>query len=289
MSRVVWIASYPKSGNTWLRALLAGYVGEGAFDLNRLGRGVQMSGLRSLADVFGLDPALLREDEIEALRPESSRVLARDVADWDLPAFAKVHAANTVTPTGERAFPTGTGRALYVVRNPLDVAASWGPFFGVGVDQAIAALADDGHTLNRLARGFLPILPETLLSWSGHVRSWVDGDGVPVRVVRYEDLLSDTAGTFAEALRWTGVAPEPDRVAAAVEAARFDRLRQREAAEGFVEHPRHMAQAPFFRKGKAGSWRDELTAEQARRVVAGHREVMERLGYGALAAEVDAL
>ena len=289
MGEVVWLSSYPKSGNTWVRALLAGYFGEGAFDVNRLGRGIEVDGLRSFSDVVGIDPWLLHEREVEAFRPAAARVLARDVAHWETPAFAKIHAANVVTASGERAFPPGAGRALYVVRNPLDVAASWAPFFGVSVERAVEVLGDEAHTLNQSGEGFNPIVPERLLSWSGHVRSWLDAEGVPSHVVRYEDLREDTASTFAAALRWLGLEAAPGRVEAAVEAARFERLRGREAAEGFVEHPVYMARAPFFRRGRAGAWRDELTAAQARRVVAAHRDVMERLGYGALVAEVEAL
>lgn len=288
MAEVVWLASYPKSGNTWTRALLAGYVGEGAFDLNALGKGVQITGLRSLDDLLGVDPSLLLEHEILALRPAASRLLARDVAARDLPTFGKVHSANVETADGDRVYPAGAGRALYVVRNPLDVAASTAPFFGWTVDRAIEVLADEAHVLNRLRGRFLGVLPEPLRSWSGHVRSWLDAPGVPAHVVRYEDLLADTAGTFAAALRFCGVAPDPGRVRRSVEAARFERLRAREAAEGFRERP-DFAAAPFFRRGTAGSWRDELTPAQARRVVADHRATMERLGYSDLVAEVDSL
>ena len=77
-------------------------------------------------------------------------------------------------------------------------------------------------------------------------------------------------------------------LATAVEGARFNRLRAQEAAGGFHEHPPG-ADAPFFRRGRSGGWREALTAEQARRVVANHRAVMIRLGYTDAVAEVDAL
>ncbi|WP_420456406.1 sulfotransferase domain-containing protein [Rubrivirga sp.] len=285
MADVIWLASYPKSGNTWTRALLAGYFGEGAFDLNHLGADVALGGLRSLGDLLGVDPHLFHPHELLEYRPEAARQLARDVADRDVPAIHKLHSANHPTGRGTPVFPAGAGRALYVVRNPLDVAASWAPFFGVTLDQAVETLSDEGFVLNQLRGRFREILPETLLSWSGHVRSWLDAPGVPVHVLRYEDLQADAPAAFAEALRFIGHDPDPARVEAAVEAAQFDRLQAREAEEGFREHtPR--ARAPFFRKGKSGGWREELTPEQARRVVADHREVMQRLGYGDLVDEV---
>lgn len=288
MAEIVWLASYPKSGNTWMRALLAGYFGEGAFDLNDLGHGVRLGGLRSLDDLLGVDPALLRLDEALAYRPAAARLLARDVADRAGPVFSKLHSANPPTASGDRAFPGGAGRALYVVRNPLDVVPSAAPFFGWTLDEAVGVLGDEAYVLNDRQGRFTKIIPEPLLSWSGHVRSWLDAPDVPVHVVRYEDLQADTAGAFAGALRFTGDEPDAARVAAAVEAARFDRLHAREAAEGFRERPR-MATAPFFRKGRVGAWREELSPAQARRVVADHREVMLRLGYADAVAEVEAL
>ena len=288
MAEVVWLASYPKSGNTWTRALLAGYFGDGAFDLNNLGGTFALGGLRSLGDLLGVDPHLLRPAELLEYRPQAARQLALDVADRAVPAIHKLHSANYPTARGELVFPSGAGRALYVVRNPLDVAASWAPFFGVSIEQAINTLGDEAFVLNSSRGAFRSILPEPLLSWSGHVLSWLDAPGVPVHVLRYEDLQADTASAFADALRSIGHEPDLGRVEAAVEAARFEKLQAREATEGFHEHGVR-ATAPFFRRGRSGGWRHELTSEQARHVVANHGEVMHRLGYGALIDEVEQL
>ena len=289
MDRVVWLASYPKSGNTWTRALLAAYFGEGAFDLNDLGDGVHFGGLRSVDTLLGVDPALLHRDEVMAYRPAVARQLAADLEARGVRTFAKLHSANLPLFGGDLPFPAGAGRALYVVRNPLDVAASMAPFFDWTHDRAVEVLGDDDYVLNERRRGgFMRILPEPLASWSTHVRSWLDAPGVPVHTLRFEDLKADAAGAFASALAFIGEAPDPARVTAAVDAARFERLRQREAEDGFREHARR-ATTPFFRKGKVGGWREELTPGQARRVVADHRETMHRLGYGDAVAEVDAL
>ena len=289
MDGVVWLASYPKSGNTWTRAFLAAYLGEGAFDLNDLGDGLHHGGLRAIDALLGVDPALLRRDEVMAYRPAVAHQLAADLAARGRRTFAKLHSANLAMDAGGLPFPAGAGRALYIVRNPLDVAASMAPFFGWTHDRAVTVLGDDGFVLNERRDGrFMRILPEPLASWSTHVRSWLDAPGVPVHTLRFEDLKADAVGAFTRALEFVGEAPDPGRVALAVEAARFENLRQREADEGFKEHARR-ATAPFFRKGRVGGWRDELTSEQARRVVADHRETMLRLGYADAVAQVDAL
>jgi len=65
----------------------------------------------------------------------------------------------------------------------------------------------------------------------------------------------------------------------AVAFADFAQLRQQEHDKGFREAPRPYGGGSFFRRGKTGAWRDELTAEQVARVEADHAEMMRRLGY----------
>ena len=289
MGAVIWLASYPKSGNTWTRALLAGHDEAGALDLNRIGHAGHPGGIRGLDDLIGVNPTMLRMDEIDRYKPDAARAFARDTADWAGVVYCKIHSANVATASGDRFFPADAGRAVYIVRNPLDVATSTAPFFGLDIDKAIARMADSDFVLNPWRRSHTYIAPEPMGSWSDHVLSWLDAPGLDLHVVRYEDLHADTAGTFAAVLDFVGVDTEPARIQAAVEAARFERLREKESAEGFWEHNMGRATAPFFRKGKTGSWREELTAEQARRVVADHEAVMRRLGYGDAIDEVAAL
>src|SRR3954470_6421397 len=61
--------------------------------------------------------------------------------------------------------------------------------------------------------------------------------------------------------------------------ADFAQLRQQEQDKGFREAPRPFGGGDFFRRGKSGAWRDELTAEQVKRVEVDHADMMRRLGY----------
>lgn len=119
-------------------------------------------------------------------------------------------------------------------------------------------------------------MPQPLLGWSGHVTSWLDQTDVPVHTVSYEDLQADTAGAFAGALEFLGETAGRERLLRAVRHARFRELQRQESQSGFRER---LSAAPFFRRGQAGAWREELTAEQARRIEDGNRAVMQRLGY----------
>lgn len=276
-----WLASYPKSGNTWLRVLLSDYfAGDRApVPLDRLSVRADLTARDAFDDLLGLPSADLRPDEIDRYRPRVCRLLAADVGAN--PYFVKLHSALSRNAAGDFLFPPdATAGVVYVARNPLDVAASLAPFFGWTLDRAIEAMADDDFVLNP-ARGGLPtVLAERPGSWSTHARSWLDAPGYRVHLVRYEDLLADPAGTFGRVLRFAGLDPDPGQVERAVARARFERLQAEEARSGFPGLPATAA-APFFRQGRSGAWQGVLTPAQVDRIVSAHGATMERLGYAA--------
>jgi len=118
--------------------------------------------------------------------------------------------------------------------------------------------------------------------WRSNLRavdilSWVDTSGLPVHVVRYEDMVLRTVPTFTEIVRFAGLEVDAARVDKALAFSSFDRLQAMERAEGFRERaPRASA---FFRKGKIGDWRDALTEDQVEQLIGAHRDVMARFGY----------
>ena len=113
--------------------------------------------------------------------------------------------------------------------------------------------------------------------------SWLDQTDIPVHLVRYEDLQIDTVAMLRRALQFAGQAATDDEICRAVRFADFARLKQQEEEKGFREAPPQLG-ARFFRRGEAGGWRDELTPDQAARIVAAHGAVMRRLGYDATLA-----
>ncbi len=281
MAKIVWLASYPKSGNTWLRILLAGFLKGGAADINAL-RDIndsrQSGGFsRAALDRYcAFKTSCLGNAVADRLRPDIYRVMAAE-AGGDL--LLKVHDAWRYTDRGDAVFPADCTKAvIYVLRNVLDVAASAASHWGVEISEAVENLCDAGFTLGRSRKRLLPGVIQPLSSWSRHVRSWCEESGLPVHIVRYEDLQADTAAAFAKVLAFCDMPVDDARIAAAVDNARFERLKDVEQITGFSEHSGY-ARGSFFRKGKAGGWREELTAGQVRRLVDAHGDVMRRFGY----------
>jgi hypothetical protein len=268
---IVWLASYPKSGNTWLRAVLANYrrEKEGPADINNLGSPIA-SRRHEFDEITGVEASDLTIEEIDTLRPAVYRHLAAHARD---PLPQKIHDAYTPA-----LIPTDVTRgAIYIIRNPLDVAVSYANHLGVSIDRAISWMGDETYTIAAGRRHLPNQLRQRLLSWSGHALSWVDQSAFPVHVVRYEDMSLLPCETFAPALDFAGLATDAARLERAIANSSFEKLQQQEEAHGFDERP--STTGVFFRQGKPGGWRDALDASQVEHIVQDHAEVMRRFGY----------
>jgi aryl sulfotransferase len=291
VTRTIWLASYPKSGNTWLRILIANLAAKDGqpIDINDLPVSGGIASARGPFDhLLLIDSGLLSHDEVDCLRPRVYEELARGAADDEYDAtaprpavrYVKVHDAYTLTPLGEPLLggAGGAAGAIVMVRDPRDVAPSLASHRNIGIDEAIAFMNDcDAAFAAETTRQDLQ-LRQKLRGWSGHVASWLEQTDIPVHLVRYEDLRMDTAGALRQALQFAGQTAADDDIRRAVTFADFSQLRQQEAAKGFKEASRRSA-GRFFRRGEAGAWREELTPEQAARIEADHAPMMQRLGY----------
>ncbi|MET0245257.1 MAG: sulfotransferase domain-containing protein [Sphingomonas sp.] len=273
MSGIRWLVSYPRSGNTWTRlALWTIRHGEPAA-LDRLGEFGQMALSRKRMDmVLDCDTGLMTADEVEVIRPHFHRALA------PTEPLVKVHDSWRVNRNGRPVHGADvTHSALYLIRDPRDVAVSWARFRHRSIDWAIDFLADAGSAVSGSTAKLFTQTPQHVGSWSGHATSWIDRSGLHPLVVRYEDLVADTRGwltAMAERLAW----PASDVVIdMAVEATRFDRLARLERETGFPEHPR--GTHAFFRQGQARGWQGALTPAQVARIERDHGAVMERFAY----------
>jgi hypothetical protein len=274
----VWLASYPKSGNTWFRAVFTAWQTGQEVDLNRLGTkdtsSIASSRMR-IEEGLGVVSSLLTADEIEQLRPRADEVVD---AGFESPHLCKVHDALFRGSAGEFIVSVAATRcAVYVVRDPRDVALSYANHNRWDVARVAAEMGDERHCMSNSTAAPSNQVRQRLGSWSDHVTSWVDDAPFDVHVVRYEDCITDPVGTFTTALRFAGFDASEASVATAVELTRFDRLAAKEAADGFRERP--AATERFFRRGKAGGWRDELDPELAAVIAHDHAAVMRRLGY----------
>jgi hypothetical protein len=164
--------------------------------------------------------------------------------------------------------------AVYIIRDPRDVALSGADHFGKTVDEMIEWMANP-MALAAAMPG--TIVHEMQSSWSNHVESWTKWNHPGIFVARYEDLLADPLDQFTRVAQRFGITRDPARIKKAVDFSSFKQLQKQEAEQGFVERSQHSER--FFRSGQSGGWRDKLTPDQAARIEQDHGAQMKRFGY----------
>ncbi len=275
MTGFYWLASYPKSGNTWLRIFLQSLIAGGKeVNLNALDLVSSVGSREHFDRILDIASSDLTDDEIARARPAQYAI---ESFEAKTPLLRKVHDAWGLTPDGKPLFPPElTLGAIYIVRDPRDVAVSYAHHMSWTVDRTIAFMANPSAVIALSKRRIALQLPQHLSSWSRHVESWLDAP-VRLHLLKYEDMLADPVASFGGIARFLGYDLTPAEVEAAIDATRFERLRAAEEKDGFIE--RMTGAERFFRRGIAGGWRDTLSSEQAARIEADHRSMMCKLGY----------
>lgn len=275
-SGIVWLASYPKSGNTWARAFLHNLLStisgpSRPQEINALGRYTGgLSGKDLFANVLGYEPTAEHRKQIAAVRHEVQRRAADQVEGL---LFVKTHQALAV----DRGFTTinfeVTAGVIYILRNPLDVAISYSHHLGCTIDEAITIMGTNDVEMAVTDKQ----VHELCGSWSQNVLSWTRKPQQAVFVMRYEDMLSKPEATFGALARHLLIVPSRDELAEAIKHSSFDELSAQEEKDGFRERPKQASR--FFREGRTGQWKEILTQQQIDRIIKDHSEQMARFGY----------
>ena len=269
------LASYPKSGNTWMRVLLSNYLADDEpVSINALVN-VALQSRHEFDERLGLSSWAMTPDEILLHRPRFHELQA---ADLDSPSFAKVHECYLRLPDGEPLFPrTAFASVVCIVRNPLDIVVSYAHHMQTSIDRTIEFMAERRAMLSPPRFDGRTQLPIPISDWSGNVSSWLNQDELPRILVRYERLHANPDAVFSEVVSFAGLPMDRERLVKAVENSRFQRLREQEDRVGFRE--RQPTAPNFFRKGLIGDWRNVLSRKQVQCLVERHGPVMAELGY----------
>jgi hypothetical protein len=304
---LIYLASFPKSGNTWTRLFLFALFNplarqDSNFNLSDIaGRAGQMDVTFQLFErILGKPHYEISDQEVAQTMPMAQKLLA---LQQDKKVFVKTHLCNGAWH-GTRTIGLDTFRsAVYIVRNPLDVTPSFASHMNTDVDGAIQGMANSTHFIGGRPKKFdlesaikaekekrpelsdeeakekalsAGQIPQLMGSWSEHVASWTAAPDPRVIYMRYEDMKHDPETTFYRTVKHLGLPFSKDDVIAAEEAVKFDKIQAKEKSQGFKEK---MGGDAFFRKGKTGSWKEELTEEQVRQVIMNHHHQMRRFDY----------
>ena len=278
LTGIVWLASYPKSGNTWVRSFLNNLhaVMENGLDIepqdiNKLQRLTAWDiGAAQYQHFLEKPVAECTAAEIDAVRAKVQRAVAANNTGVLL---VKTHNALIKSNGHPTINFSVTAGAVYIVRNPLDVAISFSHHIGQSIDDTIRIMSTPGHRPNNSIK----TVGEVYGSWSENVESWTKSEHPAMMTLRYEDMHADPEKSFGALTTHLRQFPSKKELGKAIELSSFKSLQNLEETSGFTEKPKNLEK--FFRSGKTGQWEHELTEQQVATIRVVHGRQMKKFGY----------
>ncbi len=270
---IVWLASYPKSGNTWTRIFLANYLANTRepMPINQVHRyGIGDSVARTYHMVAG---RRIDTNDLQltlSLRDKVLRGIVGNNADVNL---VKTHNSRKAAFGVELIPAKYTRSAIYIMRDPRDMVLSSARHYAKTLEDVVHSISRGDHA----TLGDDATVPVFLGSWSEHVKSWTSYAPYPVLTLRYEDMLANPHVEFAKVLKHLGVPVDDERLDRAVRHSSFDEVSKQEAKGGFVEKPDKAEK--FFASGRSGRWKTDLDPALAEQICKDHAKTMKKFGY----------
>jgi len=277
---IIWIASYPKSGNTFLRTFLASYYysKKGKFDFDLLLKIHQFPNMK-----FSKTKSLCEEDA------SSKWILNQnEFFDKDNLNFVKTH--NCLLPYKGNKFTTKdqTIGAIYVVRDPRNVITSMTHHYSITYEIALKKMLDDNATLLQKSYDGDFSNFTYLSSWSKNYRSWKNSNEFKMLFIKYEDLELNKEDTFAKVLAFINALSnyekdiDEKKFYNSLKSTSFSNLQNKEKNEGFEESviSRETGKKiAFFNLGFKNRWQKILPEDIKKKINQSLSEDIKALGY----------
>ena len=272
---IVWIASYPKSGNTWIRSVLSSlfYTDDGNFNFNILkkintfDRPFYFSEVIKDKKVSTYDLTTLAKFRIEAQKLFNKKKILR---------FFKTHAANIKIDGFDYTNQDTTRCVIYVVRDPRDIVLSYSKFSGLNIDDVIKIIKDEKFAVKNKESQYFTHWSR----WDYHVSSWLIPD-YPKIVIKYEDMIDKPIQTIMRLIMFlksveVGGDLKDQKIINAVKSTSFANLNKMETELGFEES---IYGTKFFNIGKKNQWKKSLPALHSKDIEKSFAETMKKFGY----------
>ena len=278
LKNLLWVASYPKSGNTWMRAILTSlfYSNDGIFDFKLLPKIDQFEKLQYFDFVKDINiDDYKRLNELPVISKYWTEAQKR-ITSKEL-IFFKTHSCNYSHNNLNYTNQIKTRGGIYIVRDPRDVAVSYSKFIGESIDMTIDYMLGQSRQIWNQNKSLGIILSR----WDYHVASWLSLKS-PIIFIRYEDLLDKTEKILNELINFLTeelkikIDVNQKKIDNIIQSTSFNLLKQKEEKEGFREASKSSA---FFREGKSMQWKNDLNEKQISKIETNFSEAMKKFNY----------
>ena len=283
---IIWIASYQKSGNTWIRSLLCAYLfsKDGKFNFNLLGNIKQFSSKNFLSS--SKNP---KKKQIEIFE---NWITSQTLINKDKKIhFFKTHNALSTINGNKFTDELNTKAAIYIVRDPRNIITSLSHHYEINLEESFQFLVNKKKTIFPIDFTALKVRDSyndvnVLGDWSGHYKSWKNIGFCPIKIIKYEDILADTNGVFVSILEFLSkfieIKIEKNKIHESLNSTSFDALRKMEKEQGFVESTtsnKTKQKINFFNLGKKNSWEKILDKKIVEKINNAFKDEMRELNY----------
>ena len=275
---IIWLASYPKSGNTWLRMFLKSYFLKSGEKF-----GLENSRLDNFKSQGFPDQEILDHLRIDYNKFEEIVKNWEAMQDYinlnNKTNYIKTH--NAMVTVGSYKFTTtrNTKGIIYIVRDPRDVLVSLSHHMGIDYEKTFEHLSSS-YNFEYPSSGDKRYKKTLMGAWSDHYKSWKNFKSCKTLIVKYEDMVLDEYNTFKKIIKYLtevdGAEYKEEKLIKALKQTQFDELQKMEKNEGFSEKGKGEL---FFRKGKIGEWEKDLSVNLIKKIEKMFSREMIELGY----------
>ena len=279
---IIWIASYPKSGNTWLRSLLASYYfsDDGTFDfdlLKKIDAYPSVAYFKKYKDNFSNPVSTSRYwiSEQENINKDNKL------------RFFKTHNAMVKINGNSFTNENNTLAAIHIVRDPRNVITSIANHFLISQEEAFDFLMTENkgiiQKINNRYLGF-----NALCSWKFHEKSWSECNKFPVLTIKYEDFQKEVLKTFEKVINFILHITKSknsfnlDKAKKSIESCDFEKLSKLENEKGFDEAVMNQAnnkKIKFFNLGIKNNFQNLLKKELIDKANISFRDQLKKYKY----------
>mgnify|MGYP001164076114 FL=1 len=275
---IIWLSSYPKSGNTYIRSFLSAYyfTNDGQFDFNLL-KYIEQFPDKQFFNGF-----------VETKESASKKwlPLQKEIVKSKKIKFLKTHSAYGSYDKNPFTTPETTLGGIYIVRDPRNVVSSLMNHFSLKREEALAMLLDENRAIKSRDNNYATFT--FLSSWSNHFKSWSNIRSFKTILIRYEDLEKNSENIFKNLIQFVnkllnnnqGI--DYQKFSKALETTKFNFLKKKEQEKGFKEaifSEEKDEKIPFFNLGFRNHWKDNLNKEIIREIESKFKNEMKELKY----------
>ena len=257
---IFWIASYPKNGNTWLRALLSSYYysNKGFFNQNLL-EYIGQFPEKNYFNNFNYNPKIVTDTSRFWIKAQEKINLDNKLR------FFKTH--NVCGAIGNSNFTNkkNTIGGIYVVRDPRNVITSIQNHYELDKDEALKFMLSEKKYIHDYHKKNDYSDFQFISSWEKNYKSWINQNVFPIKIVKYEDLNNKTFETFRAIIEFieitTANKKDFNRLKAknSIQSTSFDKMQEIEKKQGFLESvlsKNDPKKIPFFHLGPKNNWKN---------------------------------